>query len=260
MKRVVSVFMVVIAAACSRVLDIGEQAVDGPCGEGTMCRAGVVCEASCKQCFCNDKNIWLCSPTCSVDSGCPASAPSDGTACATSERCVYKNVCGQLDVALCVGSKWQYYIAKCPPPPGCPPGPPPMGAPCTQPIKCPYTNKCGVDFHAVCDGKGWFIERPPHCPELGCPAEPPASRATCSGDIECIWPNACGTRDFAKCTGGYWVVDRSCTPAGCPALTPLPGQPCPQPDVSCEYKTGCEGGVRTVKCAGGAWSVSACSG
>jgi len=263
-RRVASAFIVTLSLfACTRVLDIGEDVTDGPCGEGDACRPGVMCTRTCESCFCNDKSIWYCSPTCAAEdagSECPAAAPTEGSACTTAgASCTYKNPCGALDAALCVGSKWQYYYANCPPPVGCPPMPPMPGSPCSGATKCQYKNRCGVNFYAECDGTGWQVPRPPPCPDPGCPTSPPEPRSTCTGEMKCEWPNPCGTRDFGYCAGGYWTVNLTCTPTSCPLNAPPNGAACAQEGLTCTFKSGCEPGMyRSGACEAGAWRIGSC--
>lgn len=258
-------FVAISLFACTRVLDIGDQGgADGPCGEGTSCRAGVMCTRTCESCFCNDKSIWYCSSTCAAETGgeCPATPPSDGSTCTTTGvSCTYKNPCGELDAALCVDSKWQYYYARCPLPAGCPPTPPMPATPCDKPgLACPYPNKCGVVFAAECDGTAWRVPRPPPCPDAGCPEAPPEPRATCTGEMKCEWPNDCGTRDFGYCAAGYWTVNRTCTPTTCPPMPPPDGAPCSQEGLVCPFTAGCTpGNYRNGTCESGSWRIGVCN-
>lgn len=261
MRRVLAaVILVGSMIACTRVLDIGDEGGNGPCGEGT-CRPGVMCTKTCSSCFCNDKAEWYCSATCAEDAGtaCPTTMPTEGASCSSAApRCTYKNVCDKVDTALCVASTWQVFVGRCPPPPECPRDPPVLGSACDRALKCPYPNKCGVVFEAVCDGRSWFVEHPMPCPNEGCPLTAPTAGTPCFGDAKCTWTNACGTSDFGSCTKGFWTVNQTCAPAGCPSVMPNDGDACTSNGLACKWSDGCDGGSRDGTCQSNKWTVGGC--
>ena len=159
-------------------------------------------------------------------SACPASVPSNGSACtAPAEAGFAAAHCSWGEDprpecrtrALCFQNSWQVTEpdARCsepPLPPACPASPAPMGTECSDPtLRCWYDD----GTHCLC--------------------------SPCSGGSE--YP-VCQTIDPPE-----WAC--ATPPAGCPNPLPQAGEPCNQPDLSCGPS--CE---QPIRCQNGVWQWS----
>jgi hypothetical protein len=253
-----------LACCCTRVLDLGDDRgavatfAGQPCSDDLgLCPPGDFCKRSCELCVCDTAAKWMCSATCGT--GCPTELPTAGTAC-NATRCEYATDCGAVDVAACIGDRWEIFAGTCKDPNAeCPPVDQPPTGSCSSGLVCRFQTKCATSYLAKCDETGtWQTEVVPPCDPGGCPAAPPPNGDRCGQDTQCEWKNDCGTMDYAVCSGGSWSTKRTCLPAGCPFEEPLASSPCKDDGLSCSYTRGCTRGETVARCERGAWRIDRC--
>jgi hypothetical protein len=232
------------------------------CGFGA-CTPGTACTPAdpCRICLCLPSGGWDCPPvTCPAEAGvvCPASLPTNGTACTSPQTCPYSGPCG-TSTATCSGGLWSVAAALCSDPncPSVPPLPdtswPLPGIPCSAPMQCVWPNSCGDHDLFTCIAGTWNRDR--WC--APCPASAPPDGSACIAlDTACSWDNGCNGKDDAYCnSNGTWHVERSgCFPP-CPVLLPGMNMPCPAYGQRCEWTAQPCGASEVAVCEPNGWQT-----
>ena len=207
---------------------------------------------------------------------CPASAPLQGSACATAETCYYGPNCDTRPTrtARCSNARWDIIESTCNPPPiACPDAAPAEDATCSPGFgvsRCNYgscdggaelTYECSASCNALtqeCSASTWKVAA--RCGTQVCPRDKPLKDtacfhppgATCGYDLCSGAPSS-----IATCTSNGWSISQvSCNPPPlCPALTPAEGSACSIPaGVVCTFSLSV-GGTVMGRCLGERWSL-----
>jgi hypothetical protein len=150
---------------------------------------------------------------------CPATAPTDGAACAgeTAGPCEYGDdpLTGCNTIASCSGGVWY--------------------------VSTPFQPTCPTVTSVVC---------PASFAEAQDPTSPPACTSF-AGKVICVYPEG-------PCRCGDGVVDCTVPAAGCPTIRPRAGTPCSTGPGGCAFwgAGSCDG--QSMTCACGVWQPVYC--